>query len=281
MNLKIAILFVMGIIGVSFAIPGIPHAFYGSVTVNGEPSPDGVVVSAKIDGIVVATTTTKSGGYGYSPNIFYVDDPQGNRAVGPKTIQFFLNGVDTGKIASFSNGRHTQLDLSATLPIIATPTPSSDNGGSSGGSSGGGGGGGGGGGITSATPTPQTTNNSSSATPQPSSEMPACEEKWSCTEWSRCENGAQTRTCTDLNSCGTDIYEPLKSQPCSTVATNNNAGRAGQSTGVPITAFLLDVTRNPMVGVLIFALIAALVYVVIRKPSFVRKIFGKKEAKKL
>lgn len=44
-----------------------------------------------------------------------------------------------------------------------------------------------------------------------------CEEEWTCTDWSLCnEEGVATRRCTDRNRCGTEIYKPLESQPCST-----------------------------------------------------------------
>ena len=43
---------------------------------------------------------------------------------------------------------------------------------------------------------------------------PTCVENWSCTEWSECINGTQTRTCTDLNNCGTTINKPPEVQSC-------------------------------------------------------------------
>lgn len=42
-----------------------------------------------------------------------------------------------------------------------------------------------------------------------------CEESWDCTEWSECSGlSTQTRTCTDLNSCGTISNKPIESQSC-------------------------------------------------------------------
>ncbi len=43
-----------------------------------------------------------------------------------------------------------------------------------------------------------------------------CNESWSCTDWSSCSGGTQTRTCTDSNSCGTTEDKPVESQSCST-----------------------------------------------------------------
>jgi len=42
-----------------------------------------------------------------------------------------------------------------------------------------------------------------------------CEEQWVCKDWSRCKDGTRTRTCTDNNECGTDLYKPFETEPCS------------------------------------------------------------------
>ncbi|GEM_PF-1255438 len=41
-----------------------------------------------------------------------------------------------------------------------------------------------------------------------------CTPSWSCTAWSTCSNGQQTRTCTDSNNCGTTSGKPAESQSC-------------------------------------------------------------------
>ncbi|MDZ4256372.1 MAG: penicillin acylase family protein, partial [archaeon] len=41
-----------------------------------------------------------------------------------------------------------------------------------------------------------------------------CTENWFCTDWGPCTNGTQTRSCTDLNACGTQVDQPLLSQTC-------------------------------------------------------------------
>ncbi len=53
-------------------------------------------------------------------------------------------------------------------------------------------------------------------TPTPSPSPTACVESWSCTDWSACSSGSQTRTCTDANSCGTAAAKPSETQTCST-----------------------------------------------------------------
>lgn len=111
----------------AFAIPDLPHQFYGTVTVNGAPSANGTKVEAKIDSTVVVSKITTDGKYGYNPNVFMVTDPDGTRS--GKSIAFFVDGVDTGKTVSFSRGTLTKLDLNVT-----TSTGSPGGGGPSGGS---------------------------------------------------------------------------------------------------------------------------------------------------
>jgi len=123
-------------------IPALPHAFYGTVTINTAPASDGIQVSATVDNGSVITNvqnpvTTVGGSYG-------IDSPpllvQGDIAPGA-TITFHVtnaNGTATGGTATFTaGGGPTQKNLSVT---IEAPAPSEDGGG---GDDGGGGGGGG------------------------------------------------------------------------------------------------------------------------------------------
>jgi peptidoglycan/xylan/chitin deacetylase (PgdA/CDA1 family) len=41
-----------------------------------------------------------------------------------------------------------------------------------------------------------------------------CVEDWMCLEWSECSDGIQTRTCIDINNCGTDSSKPEESLEC-------------------------------------------------------------------
>ena len=46
-------------------------------------------------------------------------------------------------------------------------------------------------------------------------DLPPCIEDWQCTEWSECDSSqTQTRTCEDLNSCGTQDNKPSETQSC-------------------------------------------------------------------
>jgi len=41
-----------------------------------------------------------------------------------------------------------------------------------------------------------------------------CTQNWSCSSWSSCSNGKQTRTCTDLNNCGNNTGKPDENKSC-------------------------------------------------------------------
>jgi len=45
---------------------------------------------------------------------------------------------------------------------------------------------------------------------------PVCTEEWTCTEWSACEDGTQSRICTDSNACGTEENRPEEERACET-----------------------------------------------------------------
>jgi hypothetical protein len=212
---------------IASAVPGIPNLFYGYVIVNGNPAPDGTIITAKIDNVEVARTTTKDGKYGY-PLDFYIDDPDNNRA--GKEIRFFVNGVDTGQVSYFCNGCVTMLNLTATIS-----TGGSTGGGATGGSTGDSGAGG---------STEETTQ-----TNQTVAQQQECQERWVCSEWSECINGIQTRTCRDVNNCGTNNKEPFTSQPCSSEERKEEKSSEGVS---GITGFFA-LLSNPVYA-LAFAL---------------------------
>jgi hypothetical protein len=58
-----------------------------------------------------------------------------------------------------------------------------------------------------------------------------CEESWSCTPWSSCLNGLQSRTCADANNCGTLASKPAESQQCSLCNPNWNCTAWGSCAG--------------------------------------------------
>lgn len=253
----------------AFAAPGVPHQFFGSVAINGAPAPDGTTVSAKIGGTVVSSTETTGGKYGYSPDIFYVDDPNQNR-IG-STIRFFVNDVDTGATAYYSNGKSTQLDLSVT---IASPNSGSNSAGTSGSSTSGSSGGGGGSSssvINTPADNPVTSNNAGSTNTATTPGGP-CEERWTCGEWSACTDGVQKRSCTDANKCGTIDDLPLTSQPCAAGISAADSRQSSQSgIGNMISGMFLSAASPAGAGAILLAIIA--IYLVAR---YSRKNLGKK-----
>ncbi len=46
-----------------------------------------------------------------------------------------------------------------------------------------------------------------------------CTPSWYCGNWTTCDNGQITRTCADLNKCGTSAGMPSQTQSCSSTAT--------------------------------------------------------------
>lgn len=235
----------------AFAIPGTPHNFFGSVTINGAPAPDGTVVSAHLDGAEVATTATSGGNYGILPAEvpFYIEDPENDRS--GKAITFYVNGV-AAATAVFANGASNQLDLGIT---VSTP-PANNNDDSNGG---------GGSRRRTTTVVPPTNtepdggnNETNGTTP---TEPETCTEQWTCSEWGPCIEGVQARTCEDVNSCGTDEDKPLFSQPCSTINQTP-----------PLTAFLV---ADPAITGGLVVIILVILYLLWKTFSK-----GKKGAKK-
>jgi len=98
----------------------VPHAFYGTVEVNGDPAPVGTEVEARGDGVLTGVggnpvVITIDGKYGS------LDDPfepklivQGDIADGT-TLTFYVNGVSTGRTAEWHSGEVTEIDLTATV----------------------------------------------------------------------------------------------------------------------------------------------------------------------
>jgi hypothetical protein len=216
----------------AFAFPTIPCAFFGTVNLNGNPV-NGTLVTAHLNDTGEYLTTAKEiGGLGnYSITIDATD----------KYIRFKIAGIWANEPEQLcTSGGHTYLDLTAsTLPdgspcddnisctsgiclhnfcrnstpyvgdgycdpgenclnSIDCTCPSGQNCGSDGNcftpqttSGGGGGFSGGGGGLPS-----------------------TCVENWTCTDWSECTAGTQTRTCTDLKKCGTTKSKPSETQSC-------------------------------------------------------------------
>jgi hypothetical protein len=234
---------------IALALPGTPCAFYGTVLINGQLAPDGTTVTAKINGVDVGSTTTLNGKF-MGSQILIVEDPINNRA--GKIVQFFVNGVDTTQTFPFLNGGTVRLDFSITQATSTPTNPSSGGGTSSGGGS-----------FTGTTGTTGTTTQQNQTTNE-------CQEKWTCTDWSTCQEGVQTRTCTDANKCGTDLYKPFESQPC---GVKEEAQEQTQTpTSLLPTGFFLGLSTMDWATGIIIGIVAALIviFLIMRNKHSVR-----------
>jgi len=73
-----------------------------------------------------------------------------------------------------------------------------------------------------------------------------CIENWACSEWSSCSDGVQTRTCSDLNSCGTETSKPIEIQICSSGGGGSSGGsESGDDTETPSTPSTPVITPAP------------------------------------
>jgi len=105
--------------GVSPPVP-VPHAFYGTVEVNGDPAPVGTEVEARGEGVLTGVDGNPvviivDGKYGS------LDDPfepklivQGDIADGT-ILTFYVNGVSTGQTAEWHSGEVTEVNLTVTI----------------------------------------------------------------------------------------------------------------------------------------------------------------------
>lgn len=121
--------------------PGIPNQFFGTVQFASGTTPNGLAVEAKINGVVVGSSITANGNYGYNPNLLFVTDNQNTNA--GKTVEFYIDGTKANETTIFANGNSTQFNLTipgsaTTLTPTSTPTPTPTPSSSSGGGGGGG-----------------------------------------------------------------------------------------------------------------------------------------------
>ena len=102
-------------------IPTLPHAFYGTLTINGSPAAVGTVVKAKVGGIERGSiTTTVAGQYGGSGAFDPKLTVSGDIATGA-TIYFYANNNQASQTYAFSPGAVTELNLTVTAPTETTP----------------------------------------------------------------------------------------------------------------------------------------------------------------
>jgi hypothetical protein len=107
--------------------PALPHAFYGTVDINGSAAPVGTEVAVMGEGVETGIgnnpiVTTVEGEYGggadpLAPKLIV----QGSVAEG-STVTFYVNGVSTGQTAQWHSGEVTEIDLAATIDESSTTT---------------------------------------------------------------------------------------------------------------------------------------------------------------
>ncbi len=108
-------------------IPALPHAFYGTVEINGSSAPIGTRVEARGPGVMTGiednpTITTVSGIYGTSNPFEHRLIVQGDIDDGA-TLTFYVNGRSTGQTAEWHSGETTDLPLSVTITAPSPPPP--------------------------------------------------------------------------------------------------------------------------------------------------------------
>lgn len=88
----------------------LPHVFAGTVHVDGAIAPDGIVVTARIDGLLAAVAVLKDGSY-----TLVVEPPQGVSYIGKKVI-FSVGECQASPTAIWQTARVDRVDLTATSP---------------------------------------------------------------------------------------------------------------------------------------------------------------------
>ncbi|MBS3116092.1 hypothetical protein J4421_00695 [Candidatus Woesearchaeota archaeon] len=73
----------------------------------------------------------------------------------------------------------------------------------------------------------------------------SCLEAWSCTGWSLCEFGRQTRICTDQNNCGTFLQRPPQTQVCVQQQAAATTTSPASGSNFPSTNTAAQPTRAP------------------------------------
>lgn len=98
--------------------PQIPHRFYGTVVIGDSPAAAGATVSARINGVEVASTTTDSQGrYGYGAEPLLVSGSNG------ATVEFYVNGVKAQQTYTLNSGSMTELNLTVGSGTPPPPPP--------------------------------------------------------------------------------------------------------------------------------------------------------------
>lgn len=96
-----------------------PSRFFGALTLNGEPAPSGVALTAYINSVECGVGATRDDG------LYVVDVRTGdNCGADDADVQFVVSGVAAVEIGKFQTGHFVKLDL--TVAAEAQPAPPSE-----------------------------------------------------------------------------------------------------------------------------------------------------------
>ena len=107
------------------AVPPLPSSFYGTVQINGENVEEGTVISAWIEGVQYASTTTI---FHEGVSVFAIDVPGDDPTTGgvieggtkDQTIVFKIGEIEADETALWRSGTYVNCDLSAwVLTVVA------------------------------------------------------------------------------------------------------------------------------------------------------------------
>ncbi len=109
----------------------LPHAFYGNITINGEPAPIGTKVEARGQGIRTGISgnpilTSEVGKYGSESALGVKLIVQGDEIEGNPTIYFYINDHQADQTYTWKSEEITRLDLSVTIPVSTGYTDTDD-----------------------------------------------------------------------------------------------------------------------------------------------------------
>jgi len=124
-GLLLALTLVVAFVAPVSAVPQWPHQFWGTVSIDGVPAPEGTEVVARIANVTENFTTVVAANhtYGWSPP-FYVlgDDPDTTEKEGGNdgdTIDFYVAGTWATNF-TFKSGAYNELNLSVEVITNAT-----------------------------------------------------------------------------------------------------------------------------------------------------------------
>jgi len=113
------------------AIIQLPHAFYGNITIDGEPAPIGTKIEARGQGVKTGISgnpilTSEVGKYGSESALGVKLIVQGKDIEGNPTIYFYINDNAADQTFTWQSEEITRLDLSVTIPASTGYTDTDD-----------------------------------------------------------------------------------------------------------------------------------------------------------